>query len=139
MTRAEQIVAALHNSLATTPELVSGNVWRSRLRKIPEGDNLAIVIRLGPDRRGEESTLGSNFRNLAVYVEVYARGDIPDQLADPVIEQIIDRLMADRTLSGLCDDIRPGDKIPDWAARDTDLVVIDLEFMIDYEISNNLL
>lgn len=138
-TRAEQLTAAVLAALVAPTALASGNVWRSRLRPIAQETTLAIVVRQGPDNRVDETTINRSHRQLTVTTEIYARGDVPDQLADAVIEDIMERLMADRSLGGLCDDIQPGNRVPEWAARDTDLVVVDLDFIIDYEIVNGVL
>ncbi len=135
-TKAEAITAAIFNLLTAPTALAGGNVYRSRIRKVPEDNATAIVVRQGADVRVGESTLAKTQRQISVATEIYARGDVPDQLADPLVEAVMIRLMADRTLDGLCDDILPGNRTPEWAARDTDLVVIDLEFVIDYEVFN---
>lgn len=138
-TKAEQITDAIFAILEAEPILVDGNVWRSRLRPIKTGTDFAIVLRGGPDIRGSETTLNRHSRELNLTVEVYARGDVPDQLADPKVELVIDRVLADRTLAGLCDDIQIGNKVPSWETRDTELVVIDLQVIVDYEQSNDSL
>lgn len=138
-TRAEQIIAALFSKLEAAPVLVSGNVWRTKLRPIPKGTDFAIVIKRGQDLRVADATTKTHFRQLTAPIEIYARGDVPDELADPVIESVVNRVMADRTLSGLCDEISIGNVLPDWAARDEDLVMMDLAFLVDYEIGNSVL
>lgn len=138
-TRAEQLTAAIFTALNTPTALVAGNVWRSKLRPIPQNSNLAIVVRQGADNRLDDTTINRSLRQLTVTTEIYARGDVPDQLADAVVEDIVERLLADRSLGGLCDDIQPGNRVPEWTARDTDLVVVDLDFIIDYEIDNGAL
>lgn len=137
MTRAEQLTAAIFTALTTPTALANGNVWRSKLRPIPQESDLAIVVRQGADSRGQATTIENVQRQLVVTTEIYARGDIPDQLADAVIEDVITRVLADRSLGGLCDNIVPGNRVPEWAARDTDLVVVDVDFLIDYETSNS--
>ena len=135
-TRAEQIIDEFMDVLTTPTSVASGAVWRSRLRPIPEGTALAAVVRRKTDVRLGPATLGLQQRQLQVAVEVYARGDEPDALADPLIEAVMARVMADRTLGGLCDDIEVDSVDPEWAARDTDLVVMDLTFNVQYEIAN---
>lgn len=138
-TRAEQITAAVFALLSAAPVLVNGNVWRSRVRGIPLEVSLAIVLVKKSDVRLGASTLNRSQRQLTLTAEIYARGDLPDVLADGVVEQVASRMLADRNLGGLCDDILASDAVPDWAGRDSDLVVMDLDFMIDYEIENTIL
>jgi hypothetical protein len=135
-TRTEQITEAIFNLLNADPKPANGEVHRSRLRKFTDSTTYAVVVRQGTDLRLNETTINRSQRQLRVSTEIYARGDIPDKLADAVIEEVVDRVLADRNLGGLCDDILPGNRVPDWAARDTDLVVVDLEFIIDYEVLN---
>jgi hypothetical protein len=135
-TRAEQIIDEFMDVLTTPTSVASGAVWRSRWRPIPEGTALAVVVRRKTDARLGPTTLDRQQRQLQVAVEVYARGDEPDALADPLIEAVMARVMADRTLGGLCDDIEVDSVDPEWAARDTDLVVMDLTFNVQYEIAN---
>lgn len=138
-TRAEQIMVLLETKLKAAPDLVDGNVWRSRLRPIPEGTDFAIVLRQGTDLRVDDATIRNVQRQLTVTVEVYARGDVPDELADPVVEDVVERMMEDTGLGGLCDDIVIGNKIPNWDSRETDLVVMDVDFLIDYEVGSGSL
>ncbi len=134
-TRAESITEAIKTLLQATPTLADGNVWRSRLRPIPSGSDSAIVVRQGRDvRLNDATTIGHYTRQTVVMVEVYARGDVPDQLADTVVQSIVGRIMADTSLGGLCDDIMVGNKELDWSARDTDLVAIDIEFAAVYQL-----
>jgi len=132
-TRAEQIIDEFIDVLTLPTSVASGAVWRSRMRPIPEGAALAVVVRRKQDVRLGDATLGRQQRQLAVTVEIYARGDEPDALADPLIESVMSRVMADRSLGGLCDDVEVDSVDPEWAARDTDLVVMDLTFNVRYE------
>ncbi len=134
-TRAENITEAILGLIKAEPELVDGNVWRSRLRPIPASSGYAIVVRQGRDLRlNESTTIGNYSRQAVVMVEVYARGDVPDQLADPIVHEVVKRVMADTNLGGLSDDIYVGNKQPEWTARDTDMVAIDLEFIVTYQL-----
>lgn len=138
-TRAEQIIDEFMDVLTLPTSVASGAVWRSRLRPIPEGTALAVVVRRKPDIRLGDSTMDRQMRQLAVTVEIYARGDEPDSVADPLIESVMSRVMADRSLGGLCDDVEVDSVDTEWAARDTDLVMMDLTFNVRYEIANTAL
>lgn len=138
-TRAELIVAKLFDQLKAAPKLVYGNVWRSRLRPIPQDADAAIVIRQRDDGRSDESTVSSQYREVTVAVEVYARGDVPDSIADPIVEAVVARMLQDMTLGGLCYQIELGNKSLDWAARDTDLVAVDLDFKVSYVVPDGAL
>ena len=138
-TCAEQIIDEFMDVLTQPTSVASGAVWRSRLRPIPEGTVLAAVVRRKQDIRLGDSTMDRQMRQLAVTVEIYARGDEPDSVADPLIEAVMTRVMADRSLGGICDDVEVDSVDPEWAARDTDLVVMDLTFNVRYEVANTAL
>lgn len=125
--------------LSASPVLASGNIWRSRLRPIPEGTNTAIVVRQGDDYRNDQTTLGKYQRLLNVSIEVYSRGDVPDSLADGLVESVVTRMMNDRSMGGLCDDVKLGNKTLQWESRDTDLAVIDITFEVEYETADEVL
>jgi hypothetical protein len=138
-TRAEQIIEALKNLLTAAPQIAGGNIWRSRLRPIPAGKALAIVVKRGNESRLERTTIGNYMRQLSVNVEIYARGDVPDQLADGLIEECLSRVMADREFGGLADDTELGGIGAEWDQKDTDLVVMDMEFLVTYEVAETSL
>lgn len=138
-TKAEQIMAAVFTKLNTPTAVVVGATYRSRMRAIEQSKPRAVNLRRRADTRGEASNIGRHFRQLAISVEVYAKGALPDSGADSTMETIVTRLMADRTLGGLCDDIKIGDVVPDWVDNESDMVVMDMEFLIDYESLDSVL
>jgi hypothetical protein len=103
--RREQILSAIATALATT-DGVSGRVYRSRVEAFSRNEAPAIIIEPGPDRAQTYSICKLDW-TLDVLVVVHTRGQIPDQLADPILVDAHDKLMADRTLGGLAIDIVP--------------------------------
>jgi hypothetical protein len=103
--RREQILSAIATALATT-DGVSGRVFRSRVEAFSRNEAPAIIIEPGPDRAQTYSICKLDW-TLDVLVVVHTRGQIPDQLADPILVDAHDKLMADRTLGGLAIDIVP--------------------------------
>jgi hypothetical protein len=103
--RREQILSAIATALATT-DGVSGRVYRSRVEAFSRDEAPAIIIEPGPDRAQTYSICKLDW-TLDVLVVVHTRGQIPDQLADPILVDAHDKLMADRTLGGLAIDIVP--------------------------------
>ncbi|MEN9766867.1 MAG: Synechococcus phage [Cyanobacteriota bacterium] len=104
-TRREQILSAIATALASTSG-VGGRVYRSRVDAFSRNEAPAIVIEAGPDRAQTYSICKLDW-TLDVLVVVHTRGQIPDQLADPIIADAHSKLMADRTLGGLVIDIVP--------------------------------
>jgi len=103
--RREQILSAIATALATT-DGVSGRVYRSRVEAFSRNEAPAIIIEPGPDRAQTYSICKLDW-TLDILVVVHTRGQIPDQLADPILVDAHDKLMADRTLGGLAIDIVP--------------------------------
>jgi hypothetical protein len=101
----EQILAAFATTLAGTTG-VSTRIYRSRVEAFARNEAPALVIEPGQDRAATYSTCKLDW-TLDVLVAVYARGAVPDQLADPIIVSLHSKLMADRTLGGLLIDIVP--------------------------------
>jgi len=117
-TKRETILAAIVTTLAGTTG-VSTRIYRSRVEAFARSEAPALVIEPGTDSAAEElvSTCKIDWR-LPVLIAVYTRGAIPDQLADPIINSIHTKLMADRTLGGLVMDIWPGTVDPQIESAD---------------------
>lgn len=103
--RREQILAAVATALAGTTG-VGSRIYRSRVEAFSRDEAPAIVIEPGQDRAQEFSSCKLDW-TLELIIAVYTRGQIPDQLADPIIVDINTRLMTDRSLGGLVIDILP--------------------------------
>jgi hypothetical protein len=101
----EQILSAIAATLATT-EGVGGRVYRSRVEAFSRDEAPAIIIEPGPDRAQTYSICKLDW-SFDVLVVVHTRGQVPDQLADPILLDAHAKIMADRTLGGLAIDIIP--------------------------------
>lgn len=104
-TRREQILSAIATALEDT-EGVSGRVYRSRVEAFSRNEAPALIIEPGPDRAQVYAICKLDW-TMDVLVVVYTRGQIPDQLADPIVADVHSKLMADRSLGGLAIDIVP--------------------------------
>jgi hypothetical protein len=109
--RREQILAAIALLLDGT-EGVGSRVYRSRQEAFAREEAPCILIEPGTDVAKEEpvSTCKIDWR-LPVSIIVHTRGPIPEQLAAPIIADLHAKLMADRSLGGLCMDIYPSEVI----------------------------
>lgn len=103
--RREQILSYVATTLAPTAG-VNGRVYRSRVEAFSRDEAPAIIIESGQDRAQVYATCKLDW-TLDLLVVVYTRGQIPDQLADPVLLDAHSRLMADRSLGGLAVDVVP--------------------------------
>lgn len=104
-TRREQILSAIATALEDT-EGVSGRVYRSRVEAFSRNEAPALIIEPGPDRAQVYAICKLDW-TMGVLVVVHTRGQIPDQLADPIVADVHSKLMADRSLGGLAIDIVP--------------------------------
>lgn len=105
--RREQILAYVASALTGTVQ-VGSRIYRSRTEAFARDEAPAIVIEPAGDRAQTYSTCRLDW-TLNVLVAIYVRGNIPDQLADPIAVDVHSRLMADRGLGGLAIDIVPTD------------------------------
>jgi hypothetical protein len=97
----------------------------------------AIIVSPGNDDpfnapRTTGASMGRLDQTLAVLIEVYVRGDIPDQLADPIGVQVHQRMMADRTMGGLAKDVQPDGWRPQYEAADLTAGWFGFQFLVKY-------
>jgi len=126
MSARETLLVALQAALSG---LCSGRVYRSRQEQLPTTP--AIVIRLESEN-DEGQMLGCRDAILSVAIEIYSRGETPDQSADGLLLGVIEILDADPTL-GLGSDVQvmPVRTI-EWAIDHYDDVAVTLRLQITY-------
>lgn len=134
-TKREQILAAVDTLLAATAG-ATGRVYRSRQEAVSRNESPAVVFQPGPSKAAAEpvSTCKIDWYFILV-IAVYARGAIPDQVADPVVKSVHSLLMADRSLGGLVMDIWPMDRDPEFAAAESAAVWEVLTYRVQYRTS----
>lgn len=106
MTRRENILAAIRTALTGTTG-VSTRIYRSRVEPIARAESPAIVIEPVKDDATIQTQLATLDWSLRVRITVIVRGAIPDQIADPILQSLHTRIMADPTLGGYAIDIMP--------------------------------
>ena len=80
----------------------------------------------------EQDTLGTLMWTMQVRVAVIVRGDVPDQLADPVLVDIHAKLMADATLNGYAIDLLPTTVAFEMIEADQTAGVVSAEYAVKY-------
>ena len=106
-TKREDILAAIATSLAGVSG-VSGRVYRSRQEAFSRQESPSIIIEPMSDRSSPSTVSVARIDwTLAVAITVFARGLVPDQVADPVVQAIHAALMVDRSIGGLAMDLWP--------------------------------
>ena len=105
-TKREQILARIATNLVGTVG-VSNRIYRSRVEALARAELPAIVVEYIKDEAEMKGSLPYLDWLLIVRLTVVTRGNLPDQLADPTIESIHSKLLADITLNSLAFDIIP--------------------------------
>lgn len=106
MTKREQILQAIRTALNGTTA-VGNRIYRSRVEPLARGESPAIIVEPIKDRCEQNTSLPTLDWTLLVRVAVVVRANVPDQAADPIIESLHEKLMADLSLGGLAIDIQP--------------------------------
>jgi hypothetical protein len=132
----EQIIQAIEAALAGTAG-VGSRIWRSRAEAVSRNESPALVIEpasettIDPEGTGGVSFCRLDWR-LIVRIGVITRGPIPDQLADPILLDIHQRLMTDPALQGLTMSIYPSSTTWEQADADTTAGVAICDWVIRY-------
>lgn len=133
-TRRETILAAVRTALTGTTG-VSTRIYRSRVEPMARAESPAIVVEPVSDSAEQNTSLPTLDWSLTVRVAVIVRGAIPDQVADPIIESLHSKLMADLTLGGYAIDIQPQSVNFEMVEADQPAGVISCDYLIRYRTS----
>ena len=133
-TRRETILAAVRTALTNTTG-VGTRIYRSRVEPMARAESPAIVVEPVQDQAEQNTSLPTLDWSLTVRVAVIVRGAIPDQLADPIVENMHSRLMADLTLGGYAIDIQPQSVNFEMVEADQPAGVISCDYLIRYRTS----
>lgn len=126
----EQIMAAIVSNLAGTAG-VGTRIYRSRVEAFARNEAPAIVVEGGRETAATYSNCRLDW-TLDVLVAIYARGIIPDQVADPVRVSAHAKLMADRSLGGLAMDIVPTAVDPQLESADQPALWMVCTYQVRY-------
>jgi len=133
-TRRETILAAVRTALTGTTG-VSTRIYRSRVEPLARAESPAIVVEPVNDTAEQNTSLPTLDWSLTVRVAVIVRGAIPDQVADPIVESLHSKLMADLTLGGYAIDIQPQSVTFEMVEADQPAGVISCDYLIRYRTS----
>lgn len=126
----ETILTAITTALAGTTG-VSTRIYRSRVVPLSRGESPAIVVEPLADS-ASNNVLPKLDWTLSVIIAVIVRGSPADQLADPIIEDIHARLIANQPLHALVTGLVPTRVAFDILEADQDAGVISLEYEVRY-------
>ena len=130
-TRREIILTAIRTALTGTTG-VGARIYRSRVEPMARQESPAIVIEPINDTSEQNTSLPKLDWSLTVRVAVIVRGNIPDQLADPIVEDMHSKLMADLTLGGNAIDIQPQSVNFEMVEADQPAGVISCDYLVRY-------
>lgn len=133
-TRRETILAAVRTALNDTTG-VGTRIYRSRVEPMARAESPAIVVEPVSDTAEQNTSLPTLDWSLTVRVAVIVRGAIPDQVADPIVESLHSKLMADLTLGGYAIDIQPQSVNFEMVEADQPAGVISCDYLIRYRTS----
>lgn len=133
-TKRESIIAAMVNQLSGTTN-VSDRIYRSRVVPLQRNESPALVIEPIADTPDENIATPYIDWSLTVRVSVIVRADIPDQVADPIVESVHKKLMDDLSLSNNAIDIRPGNTNFELVDADKPAGVIGMDYIVRYRTS----
>jgi len=130
-TKREQILQAIATQLASTSG-VDGRVYRSRVTATERAQSPSIIIEPITDTPTQNTSLPKLDWSMRVRITVVTRGDIPDQIADPVIESMHSKIIADLTLGGLAIDVQPSEVTFNMLDADQPAGVIFNDYIVQY-------
>ena len=128
----EQIMAAIMAKL--TPAGLGATVYRSRKEAVDRAEGNVAILEWVTDQATQNFHTFTEWR-LSIAVTVFVRADAPDTAADPVVVEIHKRIMSDRTLGGLCQDIEAQVSSLDIVSADKESAVLTNSFDIMYRTS----
>lgn len=134
--RRELILAEMVSALTGTVQ-VGARVYRSRIEAFTRGDLPAIVIQPISDEPAQTNFARLQW-DLNFQVTLYLSGDSPDQLGDPVVEDIHARIMAaENPAREYLVDILPNSVSFDIEQGDRPIGVTTLGFVATYQTNLN--
>jgi hypothetical protein len=133
-TRRESVLAAVRTALTGTVQ-VGTRIYRSRVEPMARAESPAIVVEPISDQAQQNTSLPTLDWSLTVRVAVIVRGAVPDQLADPIVEDLHSKLMADLTLGGYAIDVQPQAVNFELLEADQPAGVISCDYLIRYRTS----
>ncbi len=129
-TRRETILTAVRSALTNTAG-VGTRIYRSRVEPLARAESPAIVVEPVNDT-ADNGVVPKLDWQLTVRIAVIVRGNVPDQIADPIVEDVHKRLLSDATLTGMVVEIVPVSVTFDNMDADQPAGVVMMDYSIRY-------
>jgi hypothetical protein len=133
-TKRESIMQALFTALTGTTG-VSTRIYRSRVEPVARAESPALVLEPVSNTVEQNTCLPTLDHTLTFRVVVIVRATVPDQTADPIIQSLHAKIVADLTLGGLAIDVQPGPTEFTLEQADTPVGVIYCTYRVLYRTS----
>jgi hypothetical protein len=133
-TKRESIMQALFAALAGTTG-VGTRIYRSRVEPVARAESPALVLEPVNDVVEQNTCLPTLDHTLTIRVVVIVRANVPDQTADPIVESLHSKIVADLSLGGLAIDVQPGPTEFTLEQADTPVGVIYCTYRVLYRTS----
>ena len=134
MTKRESILAAIRTALTGTVQ-VGTRIYRSRVEPLARNESPAIVVEPVNDVAVQNTALPTLDWSMTVRVAIIVRGNVPDQLADPIVESAHSKIVADLTLGGYAIDVQPQGASFELIEADQPAGVMSLDYLVRYRTS----
>ena len=139
-TKRENILDQIKTSLANTTN-VGSRIYRSRVVPLARNESPALVIEPVSDVAEQNLSLPKLDWSLTVRISIIVRAstsdDVPDSVADPIVESVHSKMTADLTLNSTCIDVQPQSVSFEMVDADQPAGVIGMDFLIRYRTSVN--
>ena len=139
-TKRENILDQIKTSLANTTN-VGSRIYRSRTVPLARNESPALVIEPVSDTCEQNLSLPKLDWSLTVRISIIVRAstsdDVPDSVADPIVESVHSKMTADLTLNSTCIDVQPQSVSFEMVDADQPAGVIGMDFLIRYRTSVN--
>jgi hypothetical protein len=96
------------------------------------GESPALVVEPVSDTPEQNTSLPTLDWSFVVRVSVIVRGDKPDEVADPIVESLHSKIMADLTLGGYAIDVQPQGVSFEMVDADQPAGVIGCDYLVRY-------
>ena len=129
-TRRETILAAVSTALTGTTG-VGARIYRSRVEPMARAESPAIVVE-PLNETADNAVVPKLDWQLTVRVAIIVRGNVPDQVADPIVEDVHRKLLSDAPLLALVVEIVPTQISFDSMEADQPAGVVTMDYSIRY-------
>ena len=135
-TRRESILDAVKAALAGTTS-VGTRIYRSRVTALTRAESPALLVSWSNDAATQTTSLATLDHTLTIDISVIVRGDTPDEVADPIVESLHNKIMTNATLDNLISDIYLTTTTNENIDADQPAGIISCSYEIQYRTLNN--